>query len=76
MVMTFISHIYRAVGPFGEKFDFLVPWDLKLDATLITKPTNYKPTFNQSFRMIPGDKNPIHGQETASTFQFCTESFE
>ena len=26
--------------------------------------------------MIPSDKNPIHGQETASTFQFCTESFE
>ena len=40
MVMTFISHIYRAVGPFGEKFDFLVPRNLKLDATLIRKPTN------------------------------------
>ena len=26
--------------------------------------------------MIPSDKNPIHGQETALTFQFCTESFE
>ena len=38
MAMTFISHIYRAVGPFGEKFDFLVPWDLK---QLNTKPTNY-----------------------------------
>ena len=22
MVMTFISHIYRTVGPLGEKFDF------------------------------------------------------
>ena len=22
MVMTLTSHIYRAVGPFGEKFDF------------------------------------------------------
>ena len=40
MVMTFISHIYRAVGPFGEKFDFLVSRNLKLDATLITKATN------------------------------------
>ena len=40
MAMTFISHIYRAVGPFGEKFDFLVPRNLKLDATLITKPAN------------------------------------
>ena len=40
MVMTFISHIYRAVGPLGEKFDFLVPRNLKLDATLIIKPTN------------------------------------
>ena len=40
MAMTFISHIYRAVGPFGEKFDFLVPRNLKLDATLVTKPTN------------------------------------
>ena len=40
MVMPFTSHIYRAVGPFGEKFDFLVPRNLKLDATLITKPTN------------------------------------
>ena len=40
MVMTFISHIYRAVGPLGEQFDFLVPRNLKLDATLITKPTN------------------------------------
>ena len=26
--------------------------------------------------MIPSDKNPIHGQETALTFQFYTESFE
>ena len=26
--------------------------------------------------MIPSDKNPIHGQETASIFQFCIESFE
>ena len=26
--------------------------------------------------MIPGDKNAIHGQETALSFQFCTESFE
>ena len=25
--------------------------------------------------MISSDKNPIHGQETALTFQFCTESF-
>ena len=40
MVMTFTSHIYRAVGPFGEKLDFLVPRNLKLDATLITKHTN------------------------------------
>ena len=40
MVMTFTSHIYRAVGPFGEQFDFLVPRNLKLDPTLITKPTN------------------------------------
>ena len=40
MVMTFTSHIYRAVCPFGEQFDFLVPKNLKLDATLITKPTN------------------------------------
>ena len=40
MVMTFISRIYRAVGPFGEKFDFLAPRNLKLDATLITKPKN------------------------------------
>ena len=42
MVMTFTSHIYRAVGPFGEQFDFLGPTyrNLKLDATLITKPTN------------------------------------
>ena len=40
MVMTFTSHIYRAIGPFGEKLDFLVPRNLKLDATLITKPTN------------------------------------
>ena len=40
MVMTFTYHIYRAVGPFGEQFDFLVPRNLKLDATLITKPTN------------------------------------
>ena len=40
MVMTFTSHIYRAVGPFGEQFDFLVPRNFKLDATLITKPTN------------------------------------
>ena len=40
MVMTFIPHIYRAVGPFGEKFDFLVPRNMKQDATLITKPTN------------------------------------
>ena len=75
MVMTFISHIYRAVGPFGEKFDFLVPWDLKLDATE-RKSIQIKPTFNQSFRMIPSDKNPIHDQETALIYQFCTESFE
>ena len=40
MVMTFTSHIYRAVGPFEEQFDFLVPRNLKLDATLITKSTN------------------------------------
>ena len=40
MAMTFIPHIYRAVGPFGEKFDFLVHRNLKPDATLITKPTN------------------------------------
>ena len=40
MVMTLISHIYRAVGPFGEKFDFLVDRNLKLDATLIKKPKN------------------------------------
>ena len=26
--------------------------------------------------MIPSDKNPIHGQETALIFQFCTESSE
>ena len=26
--------------------------------------------------MIPSDKNPIHGQETALIFQFCRESFE
>ena len=26
--------------------------------------------------MIPSDKNPIHGQETALTFQFYAESFE
>ena len=26
--------------------------------------------------MVPSDKNPIHGQEAALTFQFCTESFE
>ena len=26
--------------------------------------------------MIPNDKNPIHGQETAVIFQFCTGSFE
>ena len=26
--------------------------------------------------MIPGDKNLIHGQETALTFQFGTENFE
>ena len=76
MVMTFKSHIYRAVGPFVEQFDILVPKNLKLDATLITKPTNCKPAFNQSFRVISSDKNPIRGQETALTFQFCTESFE
>ena len=32
--------LYRAVGRLGEKFDFLAPWDVKLIATLITKPTN------------------------------------
>ena len=33
--------IYRAVGCLGEKLDFFsVHWDLKLTATLITKPTN------------------------------------
>ena len=26
--------------------------------------------------MIPSDKNPVHDQETALTFQFCMESFE
>ena len=51
MVMTFISHIYRAVGPFGEKFDVLVPWNLKLDATE-HKAHKLNLHFNQSFRMI------------------------
>ena len=40
MVMTFTSRIYRAVDPFEEQFDFLVSRNLKLDAALITKPTN------------------------------------
>ena len=30
----------RAVGRLGEKLDFLAPGDVKLIATLITKPTN------------------------------------
>ena len=32
--------IYRAVSCLGEKLDFSAHWDLKLIATLITKPTN------------------------------------
>ena len=37
---TFISQIYRAVGHLGENLIFSVLWDLKLYATLITKPTS------------------------------------
>ena len=39
-VIRLLSQIYRAFGPLGEKLDFSDPWNLKLNETLITKPTN------------------------------------
>ena len=61
----------------GEKLDFSDPWDLKLKWDFDHKTYKLKPHLITAAQWYLNVKNPpIHGQETASIFQFCEESFE
>ena len=72
---TFMAQILTVLSPLAEKFNFSIPWDLKIKATLITKRHN-EVTLNQSFKIMSERQGPLHGRETASIIRFSAETFE
>ena len=63
--LSYLRFIELSVA-WEKSLTFSVPWDLKLIGTLIQN-LQIKSTFRAS-ELYLNNKNPIHGQETASIF--------
>ena len=48
---SFLSQYLKVLGSSGEKFDFLLTWDLKFKAVLITRPQK-QAAISQRFKTI------------------------
>ena len=73
---TFISQIYRVVGPSGEKLNFYRSLVFEAESDFDHKITKLKPQSIRASERYLNNENLIHGRETAMIFLFSAETFE
>ena len=57
---TFISQVYRVVGPLGENLDFFRPLGLEAESDFGHKTPKLNPHLVRALERYLSDKNPIH----------------